>query len=353
MTPLRVLIVGYGFAGAWIHDPLIRSVPELQVSAVVTSSQERRELARSRDRDIEVFESAERALVDAEADVAVIATPNRHHVELAVASLERGMAVVVDKPLANNAEDARLLATKADRLGGSLSVFHNRRWDGDYLTVTRLAAEGMLGPIHRLISRFDRWVPEPGGGWRDESPAVGGGLLLDIGSHLVDQALGLLGPVESVYAELATLMSGRRSEDDVFIALRHESGSVSHLYASGAEGMPSVRFHVSGPAGAYVKSGKDVQEERLLSGFVPVPGETGVEPEERWGRIHRGDVSEPVPTIPGDWSIFYRRLVEHLRGEAPVPVSAHEATGVIAVLDAARKSATEGAVVATAGRPGI
>lgn len=346
MTPFRVLIFGYGFAGAWIHDPLIRSVPELQVSAVVTSNPDRRELAHSRDPDVKVFETADRAIADAQAEVAVIATPNRHHVELTLASLERGMAVVVDKPLANNAADARRLVAEAERLGGSLSVFHNRRWDGDYMTVMNLAAKGVLGPIHRLISRFDRWVPQPVAGWRDESPEAGGGLLLDLGSHLVDQAIGLLGPVESVYSELATLIPNRRSEDDVFISLQHGSGSVSHLYASGVEGAPSVRFHVSGSAGAYLKTGKDVQEERLLSGAVPVPGETGTEPDEMWGRIHRGEVSEPVPTIPGDWSIFYRRLVRHLRGQGPVPVSAGEATEVIEVLDAARISATEGVVVA-------
>lgn len=255
------------------------------------------------------------------------------------------MAVVVDKPLANNATQARRLVAEADRLGGSLSVFHNRRWDGDYLTVTRLEAEGSLGRIHRLISRFDRWVPEPAAGWRDESPDVGGGLLLDLGSHLVDQATGLLGPVASVYAELATLIPHRRSEDDVFISLQHEEGAVSHLYACAAEGMPSTRFHVSGSEGAYVKSGKDIQEVRLLSGATPVAGETGAEPAEMWGRVHRGDASELVPTIPGDWSTFYRQLVTHLRGDAPAPVPASEAIRVMEVLDAARTSAVEGVVV--------
>lgn len=341
MTPLRALLFGYGFAGAGIHDPLIRAVPGLALSAVVTSNPQRQELARSRDPEVLVFPTAEEALDAAEADVAVVATPNRHHVELTLASIESGMAVVVDKPLANNADDARLLVDEAKRLGKTLAVFQNRRWDGDFLTVRKLVEAGRLGSVHRLTSRFDRWVPDPVTNWRDD-PGTGGGHLLDFGSHLVDQAIRLLGPITSVYCELRTLTPGRRSDDDMFISLEHDGGASSHLYASSLEGEPATRFHVSGSEGAYVKSGKDIQEERLLAGETVVPGQTGAEPPQSWGGIVRGSEVEAVETVTGDWSAFYRQLVAHLTEGTPNPVTGEEACEVLEVLDAARVSARTG-----------
>lgn len=345
MTPLRVVVFGYGFAGAWIHDPLIRAVPGLLLAAVVTSNPERQQLARSRDPEVSVFASAEAALAEADADVAVVATPNRHHVELALASMESGMAVVVDKPLTNTADDARHLLDEAARLGKSLAVFQNRRWDGDFLTVKALVDSGRLGSVHRLTSRFDRWVPQPVSNWRDDDPRFGGGLLLDLGAHLVDQAVQLLGPISSVYCELKTLRPGRQSDDDVFIALEHDSGATSHLHAGSLEGEPATRFHVSGSEGAYVKEGKDIQEKRLLAGETVVPGEMGVEPPEAWGRIFRGSETEAVETVTGDWSAFYRQFVAHLAEGGPNPVSGEQAYEVLKVLDAARESARVGAVM--------
>lgn len=344
-TPLQVLVFGYGLAGAWIHDPLIRAVPGLAISAVVTSSPERQELARSRDPDVAVFSTASKALAATEADVAVVATPNRHHVELTLASMKSGMAVVVDKPLANNAENARLLVDEAKRFGRSLAVFQNRRWDGDFLTVRKLVEEGRLGSVHRLTSRFDRWIPEPEYNWRDDDPESGGGLLLDLGSHLVDQAIRLLGPIASVYCELKTLTPDRQSDDDVFVSLAHDSGATSHLYASSLEGEPTTRFHVSGSKGAYVKEGKDVQEQRLMAGTKVVPGQTGEESPQAWGNIFRGSDVESVETVTGDWSTFYRRLLAHLTEGALNPVTGEEACEVMGVLDAARVSARTGTVV--------
>jgi scyllo-inositol 2-dehydrogenase (NADP+) len=345
VSELRVLILGYGFAGAWIHDPLIRSLPELTVTGVVTSDTERRQLAESRHPGVEVFPSSDAAFDTPYADIAVVATPNEHHVGLTLAAFEAGMDVVVDKPLASTAEDCDILIRAGERLGRTLSVFHNRRWDGDYLTIRRLVAEGRLGTVHRMTSRFDRWVPDPTMGWRDTAPEDGGGLLLDLGSHLVDQAIRLLGPVSQVYSELRILHEERKSEDDVFIALTHTSGASSHLHAGSLEGDPSLRFMVSGSEGTYVKRGKDVQEERLLAGSAVIAGEIGVEPRVAWGRLVRGDDSEPVETVPGDWSTFYRELVAHLTEGAPMPVSVAEAREVLVVLDAARSSDRLGEVV--------
>lgn len=340
MPSLRALLVGYGFAGGWIHDPLIRATPGIDVGGVVTTDPSRRSLAQQRHGAIACFADLDSALAS-EFDVVVLAVPNDLHLEFATRALQRSRVVVVDKPVAPDADAARRLAAAAHRSGAELAVFHNRRWDGDFLTVADLVRRGELGAIHRVESRFDRWTPDSPRNWRDGPAAAGGGVMLDLGSHLVDQAIVLLGPVRSVYAELGRSDAHRESDDRFFISLEHANGTVSHLFGDAQEGSPALRFHVSGSRGAYVKHGKDIQEERLLAGEVPVPGRSGVEPPDRWGEVRRGDAAQPVTTRPGDWTQFYAGLVAHMHGEAPLPVTVDEAIAVADVLDAARHSASE------------
>ena len=200
----------------------------------------------------------------------MIATPNSSHVPLGLAALEAGLAVVVDKPLAlNAAEGGRLVDAAAER-GLMLTAFQNRRWDGDFLTLRRLLDANELGRVHRFESRFERWRPELGGGWRERvPPEEGGGLLLDLGSHLVDQAVQLFGPVRGLHAEVDARREGAVADDDVFLALEHESGVHSHLWASVLAAAPGPRFRVLGDRAAYVKDGLDAQEEHLRAGRSP------------------------------------------------------------------------------------
>ena len=203
-----------------------------------------------------------------------------------------------------------------------------------------LAAEGALGELTRFESRFERLAPEAGPG------ASGGGTLLDFGSHLVDQALVLLGPVASVYAEWRLRDSGL--DDDVFVALTHVNGARSHLWGSWSQGAPGPRFRVTGTTGGYVDATlMDGQEDALLAGHTPATlGDAwGAEPAERWGRVYRGDAGEPVPTLPGAWHTFYPAFARAVRGLGPVPVDPRDAVATATVLDAARRSATEGRVV--------
>jgi scyllo-inositol 2-dehydrogenase (NADP+) len=337
----RALLIGYGFAGAWIHDPLIRATPGIRVAGLVTRDRDRRALAHTRDVNVAVFDSAASAIASGEFNVAVVATPNDSHAELAGAAMAAGMAVVVDKPLTADVGSATALVEHARALGATLTVFHNRRWDGDYLTVRRLIDEGALGLVHTLVSRFDRWVPDHSPNWRDVDAAAGGGVLLDLGGHLIDQAILALGPVTSVHAVLDRDNPDRVSEDRFALQLAHASGVRSHLHASEQEGDPSMRFHVSGSNGSFVKRGKDIQEERLLAGELPVPGESGAEPPPRWGSLHRGDAGQPIETAVGDWTAFYRQLVSHLDGNGPVPVRPEEHIAVLEVVEAAHLSDRE------------
>src|SRR5215213_9827877 len=180
--PYRVGLVGYGLAGEFFHAPLVTATPGLELGSVV----------RSRGRIEDLW---------ADHDLVVVATPNRTHVAIAVAALEAGLPVVVDKPLAATVADGHRLQDAAESRGLMLAVFHNRRWDGDFLTVRRLIEDGALGAVTRFESRFERWRPEiRSGAWRErEAPEDAGGVLFDLGSHLIDQALLLFGPAEEVY----------------------------------------------------------------------------------------------------------------------------------------------------------
>ncbi|MGW3462044.1 Gfo/Idh/MocA family oxidoreductase, partial [Streptomyces olivaceoviridis] len=202
-TPLRVGLIGYGLAGSVFHAPLIAATEGLALDTVVTSQPERQQQARAEFPDVRIAATAEELFGRADdLDLIVVASPNKTHVPLATAALKAGLPVVVDKPVAGTAAEARELAALAEERGLLLSVFQNRRWDNDFLTVRRLLADGGLGDAWRFESRFERWRPQLKGGWRESGdPAEIGGLLYDLGSHVVDQALVLFGPVTEVYAE--------------------------------------------------------------------------------------------------------------------------------------------------------
>jgi len=339
MEPVRFGLVGYGFGGRYFHAPLIAAAVECSLVGVVTGSAERRALVAREHPGTATFGSlAELAAAGVEA--VTISTPADTHSEVTDAALDLGLAVVCDKPFALDAAAARTSVVRAERLGLPLSPYQNRRWDSDFRTVRALAEAGTLGTITRFESRFERFTPEPG-----PAPA-GGGTLLDFGAHLVDQALVLLGPVSSVYAEWRLRDDGL--DDDVFLALTHVSGARSHLAGSWSEGAPGNRFRVTGTTGSYVVGGPmDGQEEALVAGESPstLGPSWGAEPESRWGHVHRGTDGERVPTLPGAWDTFYPAFAAAVRGLGLVPVDARDAVASLTVLDAARRSATEGVVV--------
>ncbi|MGW3497195.1 Gfo/Idh/MocA family oxidoreductase [Streptomyces sp. NPDC001020] len=350
-TPLRVGLVGYGLAGSVFHAPLIAATEGLVLDTVVTSNAERQEQARAEFPDVRLAATAEELWSRAgELDLVVVASPNKTHVPLATAALEAGLPVVVDKPVAGTAAEARALAALAEERGLLLSVFQNRRWDNDFLTVRGLLAEGGLGEVWRFESRFERWRPQPKGGWRESGdPAEIGGLLYDLGSHVVDQALVLFGPAASVYAESDVRRPGAQADDDTFIALTHISGVRSHLYVSATTSQLGPRFRVLGSGAGYVKYGLDPQEAALREGGRPGPG-WGEEPEALWGRVGAGESpltggGVPVPTVPGDYPAYYAAIAKALREGGPNPVTAHEAAAALEVLEAARRSAREGVTV--------
>jgi predicted dehydrogenase len=346
--------VGYGLAGSVFHAPLIAATAGLVLDTVVTSSQERREQALAEFPDVRFAASPEELWQRAgDLDLVVIASPNKTHVPIATAALEAGLPVVVDKPIAGTAAEARGLAALAQERGLLLSVFQNRRWDNDFLTLRRLVESGELGEVQRFESRFERWRPQLKGGWRESgAPEEIGGLLYDLGSHVVDQALTLFGPVVRVYAESDMRRPGAEADDDTFFALTHANGVRSHLYVSATAAQLGPRFRVLGSSAGYVKYGLDPQEAALRAGKRPgATGEPwGVEPESLWGRLGAGESpltggGTPVDTDPGEYPAFYRAVATALREGTAPPVTAHEAAATLDVLEAARRSAREGVTV--------
>ena len=333
----------------------------LELASIVTSNEERAEQARSRHPAVTVLPSADAFFAAADShDLAVVAAPNRLHVPLGLAAVEAGLHLVVDKPLAASVADAERLASAAAARGVVAAVFHNRRWDGDFLTLRKLTDEGALGEPLRLESRFERWRPEVDTGrWREGgAPEDAGGVLFDLGPHLIDQALVLLGPARSVYAEVRALRAGARVDDDFFVALEHASGARSQLWGTMLAAQPGPRLRALGRRAAYVKRGLDVQEAELRAGASPRDAGFGEEPESAWGRLGTEADSEPVPTERGRYVVFYEQMERAVRAardagsatgaaypaaEPPVPLSAGIAT--LRVIDAARRSSAERAVV--------
>ncbi|MEU9761193.1 Gfo/Idh/MocA family oxidoreductase [Streptomyces sp. NPDC047987] len=352
-TALRVGLIGYGLAGSVFHAPLIAAAGGLTLDTVVTSDEERRARARAEFPTVRFAASSEELWRRAdELDLVVIASPNRTHVPLATAAIEAGLPVVVDKPIAGTAAEARELAALARERGLLLSVFQNRRWDNDFRTLARLIADGELGTVQRFESRFERWRPQLKGGWRESGdPREIGGLLYDLGSHVVDQALVLFGPVVRVYAESDVRRPGAAADDDTFLALTHANGVRSHLYVSATTAQLGPRFRVLGTSAGYVKYGLDPQEAALRAGVRPLDDRPwGEEPEALWGRIGSGESpltggGAPVPTVPGDYRAYYAAVTDALRGRGDNPVTALQAAATLDVLEAARRSAHEGVTV--------
>ena len=333
---IRVGLVGFGLAGQVFHGPLVAAEPRLELTSIVTASPQRQAAARAAYPGAEVIASVEELW--GAIDVLVVAAPNDAHAALAAAALDRGLAVVVDKPLAPDAAAGAELLQR----GGRLTVFQNRRWDGDFLTAQALVNAGTLGPVTRLESRFERFAPEVRvGTWRETAGAAGG-VLLDLGAHLVDQAVFLLGPAHRVYAELDARRPGAQVEDDAFVALEHARGARSHLWLSAIAPLAGPRLRLSGLRAGFACDGLDPQEDQLGRGLRP--GDTG------WGERPPGwivdaDGAHEAPLLAGRWEAFYAGVAAWLLDGAPPPVDPRDSLRVMELLEAARRSAREHDVV--------
>ena len=262
-------------------------------------------------------------------DLVVVASPPATHVPVATAALEAGCAVVLDKPMCPDPSQGRALVERAEALGRPLTVFHNRRWDSELLTLQRLLAEGALGEVWRFESRLERWKTVETKPWKAAATwREGGGVLFDLGSHLIDQALVLFGPVDEVHAERSAHRGG--ADDDAFVSLHHSSGVRSHLTMSTTAALTGDRMRVLGSRAAFVKAAPDVQEAQLAAGLAPSAPGYGAEPPALLGV---GADTLDVACEPGSYPRFYDLLATALREGGPLPVDPRDALAVVEIVE--------------------
>ncbi|WP_426102281.1 oxidoreductase [Massilia sp. TSP1-1-2] len=340
MQNLHVGVVGYGYASATFHIPLIRATPGLTLSCIASSKAPITQQALP---DVAVAGSPAALFANSDIDLVVIATPNDTHYRLAAAALEAGKHVVVDKPFALDVAEASRLIALAERHGRQLSVFHNRRWDGDFLGVARLIDSGQLGAVRHFESHFDRYRPVVLERWR-ESAAAGGGLWYDLGIHLADQALQLFGRPSTVWLDLQRQRDGALA-DDWFHAVLHYAGLRVILHASALAAAPAPRFVLHGTAGSFVKYGLDTQEAALKRGERP--GSAGWGDDPLPGTLTLGQVAEETlyPGQAGDYTVYYAAMRDAINLGTPLPVTPQSACDALEIIELGLDSARSGRVV--------
>jgi len=331
---IRVALIGYGYAGRTFHAPLIRATPGLDL-AIVNSRDERKVHADIA--DVQVVESPADAFASSSVDLVVIATPNDTHAPLADAALRAGKHVVVDKPFALTLDDARDLFKVAEAADRLLTVFHNRRWDGDFFALKDLLHDSVLGRVTHFESHFDRHRPQVRARWREQAGA-GSGLWYDLGPHLVDQSLQLFGIPERVSANLAALRAGADTDDWAHVVLDYASLRAV-LHASLTAAAPLPRFVVHGERGSWVKYGLDAQERQLLAALQSSSATPEREHAVRVDGATGAEHDTPIPA--GDYMEFYARLCDALNGAGPNPVPPPQALAVTAVVESAIRSSVE------------
>lgn len=344
--PIRTAVVGYGLSGRVFHAPFLSTNADFSLDFIVTRNPGRVDAATREHPSAEIVGSINELLTRHadHVELVVLGTPPQTHLHDGLAALQAGCALVIDKPFAASSDEAAHLITAAAQRRLPLMVFQNRRWDGDFMTVRAIVESGDLGEIYQFESNFEHWAPDAVDRWHDTTPvASGGGVTFDLGSHLVDQALLLFGPVADVVADLRCTRAGGANDDVGFVRLVHESGVHSQLFMSRLGAQPGPRFRVLGTRGAYVSYGLDGQEPALAAGAKPTDEKYGVESKSKWGTLgvlaagHPAPV--PVPTLRGDYPAFYAAAATAIRGTGPLPVDTGEALEVLKTLERIHRAA--------------
>lgn len=341
-TPIRTAISGYGLSGRIFHAPFIAANPRFAIAAISTGDPARRAQAAQDHPGAEIYASPG-DLLARNFDLVVLGSPAHVHLEQGLAALSSGAALVIDKPFAASVAEAEQLIATAASASLPLMVFQNRRWDGDFLTVRKLVGSGALGEVHRFESTFERWSPELLQRWQDTTTtSQGAGIVFDLGSHLVDQALQLFGPATLTSAELSILRPGGVSADEAFLSLLHDTGTRSHLTMSRFATRSGPRFRVLGSTAGYMVDGLDGQEPALVAGATPADADFGLERESAWGTLGiEGSDLPParVPTERGDYAAFYAGVAATMRDGAPPPVEPGDALAALRIIAQAHEIA--------------
>jgi predicted dehydrogenase len=348
---LRVGLIGYGYAGRTFHAPLVCTTPGLALAAVASSDAAK--VRAGLGDGPRVFSSAQALIEESAVDLVVIASPNATHAELAALALDAGKHVVVDKPFTATTAQAVALARLAEQKGLLLSVFHNRRWDSTTRTALRLLDADLLGSIRYASMHYDRFRPQPVDRWK-ESAEAGGGRWMDLGPHLLDEALLYFGQPLAIQADIGRVRPGARADDSFHARLRYADGLRVDLHASMLGALPRPRLVLQGTRGSYLKQGLDTQEASLKAGMRPGDGAAwGVDAECGIAAVEQDGVLRTleIPTENGAYPEYYRLVAQAIRGQGPNPVPPAEAIAVMRLLEAGRESSQGRCELVLAGLP--
>ena len=326
---LNVALVGYGYVGKTFHAPLIAHTPGLHLHTVVSSDPQK---VLADFPQVRVVDKPPGAFADPDIHLVVIAAPNAVHAALACEALAQGKHVVVDKPFTVTVDEARNVVAQAAQAGRLLSVFQNRRWDSDFLTLKQLLQHDALGEVTEFHSHFDRHRPQVVDRWREQDQP-GSGLWFDLGPHLLDQAVQLFGMPQAIFADITQQRTGARAADYFHALLRYPRHRVV-LHAGSLVPANGLRFAVHGTRASFLKHGLDPQEATLRAGGVPGQADWGVDPLTGHLHVDGADAKgEPVHATAGDYRDYYRAMREAILGHAPPPVTPQQALQVMALLE--------------------
>lgn len=347
-TPIRTAVAGFGLSGSVFHAPYVACNPAYELAVISTSDEARQAKARDRYPQAQIVNTPEDILALADQlDLIVIGTPPATHYPLAKAALEAGLDVVVDKPFTVHSAQGEELIQLAAKLGHVLTVYQNRRWDGDALTVQKLLDAGRLGTVTRFEVGMERWAPEIAKAWKASATAEdGGGVLFDLGTHVLDLTLRFFGPATVTHAEIQARRPQESADDDVFLVLQHQSGVVSHVTINLNSHLHGPRFRILGTEGGFVKFGTDPQEPYVVAGGLPTDAEYGVEPAENHGTLESNGQRTTVLTERGAYPEFYRILAEKLddggtASALQAPVAPADSVAVLKLIEQARALAAK------------
>lgn len=330
---IKTAVIGYGFSAKTFHLPFIEASENFQLVSISTSNLEQ---VKMKWPDITSYQTAQELIQESNAQLVVITAPNDVHFSLAKLCLQNGKHVIIEKPMVTTAHQGEKLVSLAKAQGLVLSVYHNRRWDGDFLTIKQLIQNGSIGRVRFFESHFDRFCPVVRDRWR-EQPGPGTGIWFDLGSHLLDQALCLFGMPQAITARCLVLRDNSKTTD-YFHVLLHYSDCEVVLHGSPFSAGPNLRFQVQGTKGSFTKYGYDPQEELLILGKVPNTPQWAEENEEQFGTLFTEADSEIVPTMRGSYQSYYSGIADAINTGIAVPVKAEDALRVINLLEIAEKS---------------
>jgi scyllo-inositol 2-dehydrogenase (NADP+) len=336
MNKIKTGLIGYGFSGATFHAPFLKALEEYEIVKVMSSDKEKvqRDLG-----DVEVVGSIENVLEDPQIELVVITTPNTLHYEMAKQSLLHKKHVIIEKPMVIDPEEAEELIQLAKENGVMLSVYQNRRWDNDFLTIKQLISEGALGEVTTYEAHFDRFRPQVRDRWRERA-GRGSGILYDLGSHLIDQALRLFGMPQFVMADVFGQREGAQTDDYFHVVMGYEKLRVL-LHSGSIVVGQGPKFEVHGDKGSFIKYGIDGQEDALKAGNNPTAQNWGKDKPEWYGTLITEDGEQKIETVPGSYSSYYKEVYAHIRDGKPCPVPAEEGLQTIRVIHAALQSSEE------------